>query len=66
MTNKVLTSKQSPRNYLADSGKKANETETVEDYFGNKVNLRRSIELKMHYDAKGFKKSGVQNRNALL
>lgn len=53
---------QSPPNY-ADGVQ--NEVETVEDYFGNKVSMRRSIELKLHYDPKGFRKSGNKNRNAI-
>lgn len=53
---------QSPINY---SEGVQNEVETVEDYFGNKVSMRRSIELKLHYDPKGFKKSGNKNRNAI-
>ena len=53
---------QSPANYHEGL---QNEVETVEDYFGNKVNMRRSIEIKLHYDPKGFRKSGNRNRNAI-
>ena len=59
-TQATINMKITQSNIKAESAKRSVDIESVEDYYGKKINMRRSIDQRITYDAKQFKTNKKQ------